>query len=99
MERLPMMDDWYQSLPLQAAFVELWLGKGDLTQAHDAAERFLNDALATSERTYQGLGGEAAARVAIAAQQSAQAEECIAEALSAIESYEVPLATWRVHGT
>jgi DNA-binding winged helix-turn-helix (wHTH) protein/tetratricopeptide (TPR) repeat protein len=99
MERLPIMDDWYQSLPLQAGFVELWLGKGDLTQAHDAAERFLNTALTTAERTYQGLAWEAAARVAIAAQESARAGECIARALSTIESYEVPLAAWRVHGT
>lgn len=99
MERLPLMDDWYQSLPLQAAFVELWLGTGDLTQAYDAAERFLNTALATAERTYQGLAWEAAARVAIAAEESARAEECIAKALSTIEGYEVPLAAWRVHGT
>ena len=99
MERLPLMDDWYQSLPLQAAFVELWLGKGDLTQAHDAAERFLDAALATAERTYQGLAWEAAARVAIAAEESARAEGLIAKVLSTIEGYDVPLAAWRVHGT
>jgi hypothetical protein len=79
--------------------VDLSLGKGDLTQAQDAAERFLNAALATAERTYQGLAWEAAARVAIAAEEPARADECIVKALSTIEGYRVPLAAWRVHGT
>ena len=93
------MDDWFQSMHLQAGLVELWLAKGDLARARFEAERFLAVSLATAERTYQGLAWEVAARVAIAADESVRAEGCIAKALSTIEGYEVPLAAWRVHGT
>lgn len=63
------------------------------------ASVFLNISLATAERTYQGLAWEANARVAIAGKDWRRAEECIANGLSTIEEYEVPLAAWRVHGT
>jgi len=99
MERHPLMDDWYQSLPLQAGLAELWLGKGDLGQARYEAERFLDVSLATAERTYQGLAWETNARVAMAGEDWKRAEESIAKGLSTIERYEVPLAAWRVHGT
>jgi tetratricopeptide (TPR) repeat protein len=99
MDRLPLMDDWDKSMPLQAGLVELWLQKGDLYQAHEEAARFLDVALAASERTYQGLAWEANARVAFAEKEWTRAEECIAKGLSTIEGYEVPLAAWRVHAT
>ncbi|HMD50571.1 MAG TPA: hypothetical protein VKG79_15780 [Bryobacteraceae bacterium] len=99
MERNPMMDDWYQRIPLQSGFLEVRLAKGELSQARDEADRFLELALATAERTYQGLAWEANARVAIKAEAWQRAEECISRALSAIEGYDVPLAAWRAHGT
>jgi DNA-binding winged helix-turn-helix (wHTH) protein/tetratricopeptide (TPR) repeat protein len=99
LDRHPLMDNWLQSMPLQAGLVELWLSKGDLAQARQEAERFLDLALATAERTYQGLAWEANARVAIAEQEWQRGEECIAKGLSTIAGYEVPIATWRVHGT
>jgi tetratricopeptide (TPR) repeat protein len=95
----PFADDWYQSLPLHAGLTELWLRKGDLVQARQEATRFLDAALATAERTYQGLAWEANARVAMAGEDWKRAEECIAKGESTIEGYEVPLAAWRVHGT
>jgi hypothetical protein len=99
MDRQPFGGAWDQSMPLQAGLVELWFAKGDLTQARREAERFLHVALATAERTYQGLAWEVNARVAIAAEDWTRAEECIAKALATIEGYEVPIATWRIHGT
>jgi hypothetical protein len=98
-ERLPLRADWDQSILLQAGLVELWLTNGDLTKARQEAEYFLEVSLATAERTYQGLAWEANGRVAIAGQNWQRTEECIRNALSAIEGYEVPLAAWRVHGT
>ena len=95
----PFADDWYQSLPLHAGLTELWLRKGDLVQARQEAKRFLDAALATAERTYQGLAWEVNARVAMAGEDWKRAEECIAKGESTIEGYEVPLAAWRVHGT
>jgi len=99
MDEWPMMDDWYTRMPLQAAFTELWLARGDVRQARMEAEKFLDVAMVTAERTYQGLAWEANARVAIDSQKWERAEECIANALSVIRDCEVPLAAWRVHGT
>jgi tetratricopeptide (TPR) repeat protein len=99
MDRQPLMDDWDQSMPLQAGLTELWFAKGDLALARQEAERFLEVALATEERTYQGLAWEANARVAMAEQEWERAGKCVAKALSTIEGYEVPLAAWRVHST
>ena len=99
MDGQPLMNDWDNRMPLQAGLTELWLSKGDLVQARQEAECFLEVSLATAERTYQGLAWEANARVAIAGEDWKRAEECIVKALATIEGYEVPLAAWRVHGT
>jgi hypothetical protein len=56
-------------------------------------------ALATAERTYQGLAWEANARVALANRDHARAQDCIAKAVSTVRGFEVPLAAWPVHGT
>jgi tetratricopeptide (TPR) repeat protein len=66
MDGQPLMNDWENGMLLQAGLTELWLAKGDLGQARQEAERFLEVCLATAERTYQGLSWEANARVAIA---------------------------------
>ena len=85
MTREPMMDDWYMTMPLQASLTELWLVKGNLARARQAAGRFLDVVLTTAERTYQGLAWEANARVAMAAQDWQRAEECIVNGLSTLE--------------
>jgi hypothetical protein len=79
--------------------VELWLAKADLTEARTEAEKFLAVTLATAERTWQALAWEINARVAMADFDMARAHDFIAKGLSAMEGFEVPLATWRVHGT
>jgi tetratricopeptide (TPR) repeat protein len=99
MDGQPLMNDWDNRMPLQVGLTEFWLSKGDLVQARQEAECFLDVALATAERTYQGLAWEANARVAIAEEEWRRAEECIVKALATIEGCEVPLAAWRVHGT
>jgi hypothetical protein len=68
-------------------------------QARSQAERFLSITLKTSERTFQALAWEVNARVAMAEFDWSSAQDHIAKALSMIESYEVPLAAWRVHAT
>jgi hypothetical protein len=70
-----------------------------LAQARPQAERFLQVTLATAERTWQALAWDANARVAMAASSMARAHECLANALSTMEGFEVPLAAWRVHAT
>jgi len=63
------------------------------------AERFLQVTLATTERTWQSLAWEANARVAMGEGDLPRAQDCIVEALSTMEGFEVALAAWRVHAT
>jgi DNA-binding winged helix-turn-helix (wHTH) protein/tetratricopeptide (TPR) repeat protein len=99
MDRQTLLFDWYWRMPLAAGLTELWLAKGDGVRARLEAERFLDVALATAERTYQGLAWEANARVALANRDHARAQDCIAKAVSTVRGFEVPLAAWPVHGT
>jgi hypothetical protein len=83
----------------QSALAELWLAKAELQQARAEAEQFLDVTLTTAERTWQALAWEMNARVAMAGFDMAKAKDFIAKGLSASEGFEVPLASWRVHGT
>jgi hypothetical protein len=99
MDRRPVIHDWYCRMMLEGALTELWLAKGDLTQARPEAERFLELTRATAERTWQALAWEINARVAAAERDFQRAQNCIDQALSTMEGFEIPLAAWRVHGT
>jgi DNA-binding winged helix-turn-helix (wHTH) protein/tetratricopeptide (TPR) repeat protein len=88
---------WYWRMPLEHALTELWLAKGNLTQARPQAERLLKIVLAAAEHMWQALAWEVSARVAMAELDVTRAQECISKALSAMEGFEVPLAAWRVH--
>ena len=99
MERETVIHDWYFRMFLHSSFTELWLAKGDLVQARVEAERFLSAAQQTAEHTWQALAWEANARIAMATLDSPRAQDCITNALSAMEGFEVPLAGWRVHAT
>jgi tetratricopeptide (TPR) repeat protein len=90
---------WYGRIQLESALTELWLAKGDLAQARQRAERFLEIALATAEHTWQALAWEVNARVAMAELDLTRAHDCIANGFTAMEGFEVPLAAWRVHAT
>jgi tetratricopeptide (TPR) repeat protein len=99
MERQIGIFDWYWRMPLELGLTELWLAKGDLPQARLQAERVLEVTLGTAERTWQALAWDANARVALAERDLQRAQAYIAEALTTMEGFEVPLAAWRVHAT
>ena len=99
MDRQTVRFDWYWRLPLAAGLTELSLAKGDHVRARLEAERFLDRALATEERTWQGLAWEINSRVALAERDHARANDCIAKAVSTVQGFEVPLAAWKVHAT
>ncbi len=99
MDRLPIIFNWFWRIRLESALIELWLAKGELAQARTQAESFLKTALATAEHTWQALAWEVNARVAMAELDLTKAQDCIANGLSAMEGFEVPLAAWRVHAT
>jgi len=99
MDRQTVRFDWYWRMPLAAGLTELSLAKGDRVRARLEAERFLDRALATEERTWQGLAWEINSRVALADRDYARAGDCIAKAVSTVQGFEVPLAAWKVHAT
>ena len=99
MDQQMVIIDWYWRMQLQSGLTELWLAKGDLKLARIEAERFLEVTLATAERTWQALAWDANARVAMAQRDLERAHECVKNALSTMEGFEVPLAAWRVHAT
>ena len=97
MDRQTVFLDWYWRMPLAAGLTELWLAQGDGVRARLEAERLLDMALATEERTWQGLAWEMNARVALANRDDARERDCIARGISTVQGFEVPLAAWRVH--
>jgi tetratricopeptide (TPR) repeat protein len=99
MDRSTVIFVWIRRMPLESALTELWLAKGDLVQARPQAERFLKIALGTAEHTWHALAWEANARVAMQELDLPRAQDCIAKGLAAMEGFEVPLASWRVHAT
>jgi len=90
---------WYWKMPLYRAQTELELRSGDLPSARKSAEKSLQAALATAERTWQALAWEICARVALAECDSSRARECIENALGVMQEFDLPLASWRVHKT
>jgi ATP/maltotriose-dependent transcriptional regulator MalT len=94
-----VIHDWYCRLVLQSVLTDLLLAKGDLARAREAGEAFLAITGATAERTWQALAWGANARIAVASLDLHRAQECVAEALSTMSGFEVPLAAWRVHAT
>jgi DNA-binding winged helix-turn-helix (wHTH) protein len=93
------LGDWYWRLQLGCALGNLWLSRGDLDRARDEGERFLADAAATAERTYQALAWDTNARIALAAGDARLASERVARALAAVDGGEAPVAGWRAHAT
>jgi DNA-binding winged helix-turn-helix (wHTH) protein len=99
MDRRPVVLDWYRRILIASALTELWLVKGHLARARSEAERFLTIALATQERTWRTIAWDVSARIAMAEGDLTGARHCLAEGLSTMEGFEVPLASWRVHAT
>jgi len=99
MDHQTVIHDWYCRMLLESGLTELWLAKGDLSQARSHADRLLRITQATAERTWQALAWEANARVAFAERDLEKGRDCITKALLHTEGSEVPLATWRVHAT
>jgi tetratricopeptide (TPR) repeat protein len=99
MDRQAVFFDWYWRMAATAGMTELWLATGDRCRAQQEAGRFLEISLATADRHWQGLAWEVNSRVALEDQDLPRARDCIANALSALQGFDLPLAAWRVHAT
>ena len=97
MDRHTVIHDWIHRMMLQWALVELWLAKGDVQQARAETDKFLDLTQQTAERNWQTLAWEMNARVAMEELDITRAQDSVAKGLAAMEGFEVPLASWRVH--
>jgi tetratricopeptide (TPR) repeat protein len=95
----PAMLDWYMSLMLEWARVNLLSLMGSQAEAAACADRFVRLAGVTAERTWQALASETWARVALGRGAIMDAVGSVQRALAAMEGFETPLADWRVHTT
>jgi DNA-binding winged helix-turn-helix (wHTH) protein/tetratricopeptide (TPR) repeat protein len=91
--------DWYWHMPLAMGLTELALASGDLNRARVQSQEFLRVVEETQERTWKALAWDASARIALAGEDWALANDEISKAIAAMEGFETPLAAWRVHGT
>ena len=99
MDRQTVFLDWHWRMPLAGGMTELWLAMGDRGRAQREAGRFLELSLATADRHWQGLAWEVNSRVALEDRDLPRARDCIANALSTLQGFDLPLAAWRVHAT
>jgi tetratricopeptide (TPR) repeat protein len=99
LSRLPLPADITFRPALEWAFVEAFVAAGDMTMADLHHRRWVAAAEGIGEVTLQGLAWEAGARIALAKNDAIAAKRCLSSAFSAIESYEAPLAAWKIHAS
>ncbi len=90
--------DWHMYLPLHQGFGDYWLAQGDLPQARRMATKLCATAALPPERTYLAFGHRLLAEIAIAERQWDQAEEEVAQAMSAMNGPPTPSAVWQAYG-
>ena len=99
MSRHMVLWDWYWRMMLESALTDAWLETGDLPAARSNAQVLINITLASGDRTWHALAWETNTRVAIAEGNLQRARDSMVKADATIETYDVPLAAWRVHAT
>ena len=86
-------------MPLRLGLGQYWLARGQLGRAREHMQELCRLAATSGERTYLALGRQALAWTALARRDLPAARRELAEALDAVDGYEVPLAEWRVCAT
>lgn len=91
--------DWYWVLPLHWAAARLAMSCGDLDAAQRRIELFIDEAHQSDERMWQALAWDSQARLALARQDAAAAQESVRKAVEVTRGFETPNSDWRVHST
>src|SRR5262249_28268525 len=89
---------WFWRMHAELGLSNVLLAAGDFANAQHEADRFLKSALSTSNPYLQALAWEMRAHVAMAQRQWVAAEDHLSKALAIVNTFEVPVAAWRVHG-
>jgi tetratricopeptide (TPR) repeat protein len=90
---------WYWRLQAELGAAEAWLSAGEIANARREADGFLASALSAGDPNMRALGWEIKSRVARAEKDFDHARECINNALMILDSFDIPVAGWRVHAT
>ncbi len=90
---------WYWRMQAQLGMSRAWLETGNLVNARREADGFLESALSTEDPNLQALAWEIKARIAIAAGKWIEAEPLVLQSLAILQTFDVPIAAWRVHAT
>lgn len=93
------LSSWYWRLALSWGLTDTHLARGDIPSASVCAERFLEQALATEERNWRALAGDACAHVALLQGDGLAAREYLRRAWEDILGYDAPLARCRLLAT
>ena len=72
---------------------------GDLSNAHAAADGYLQSALAVADPQMRALAWDMKARLALAECDLTGARECIEQALAIVEEFEILVAAWQTFAT
>jgi tetratricopeptide (TPR) repeat protein len=97
-ERRRVLMDWSWQMPLSLWLGDGWLALGDAARARGEAERLLDLAAASGERTYLALARRNLALLEAAAGRGRRAAAQIAGALRALRGVDAPVAAWQVYG-
>jgi hypothetical protein len=96
MDQVRTLTTWHWRMALEWGLADAHLVAGDINAARRHADRLLQRASATNERTWRTLAHEASARVALHENDHARAVAQVAAARREMEHGPVPLAEWRV---
>lgn len=99
METQAITFDWYWRLAAEWGLANLAITGEDRLEARRRAQKFVELAQKTDERTWQALAWETMARMSLSQGDLNGAAESLERAFMATDGYETPLADWRVHHT
>jgi len=90
---------WHWRMHAELGSAEARLKAGDLTNARNEAEGFLQSAASVADPNMRVLAWDVRSRVASAENNFNHARECIDNALAIVDRFDIPVAAWRVHAT
>jgi len=90
---------WWTGVRLKGALAEHRLGRGELAEAREAAEQFLDSAARHDAHTHAFGARRLLAEVELAQGEPGAAIAHLDEALEQLQDHPAPLITWRIYAT
>lgn len=90
---------WLWRMAAHLGLGNAWLMAGEISKAKQVSASCLESVLGVADPQLRALGWDLCARVSLAEQNFALAQEQIENGLAVLETYEVPMAVWQVCAT